>query len=281
MILDIFAQRAQSREGKIQVELAQLKYLLPRLIAGQDSAFSRLAGGIGGRGPGETKLETDRRRVRDRINRLEREIEEQRQRRHERRKSRTRQGLPIISIVGYTNAGKSTLLNALTKSTVHAEQRMFATLDPTSRRLRLPRDQEVIINDTVGFIRALPPDLLSAFRATLEEISGSSLLIHAVDVSNPRWPQQVQSVKRILVELKLADIPVILALNKADLLDDEELAGAVRRAQPEASEVVVISAIREASLSPLLERAGAILARNLAAQSAEDERYSSPVSRIA
>ena len=281
LILDIFAQRAQSREGKIQVELAQLKYLLPRLIAGQDSAFSRLAGGIGGRGPGETKLETDRRRVRDRINRLEKEIEEQRQRRHERRKSRTRQGLPIISIVGYTNAGKSTLLNALTKSTVHAEQRMFATLDPTSRRLRLPRDQEVIINDTVGFIRALPPDLLSAFRATLEEISGSSLLIHAVDVSNPRWPQQVQSVKRILVELKLADIPVILALNKADLLDDEELAGAVRRAQPEASEVVVISAIREASLSPLLERAGAILARNLAAQSAEDERYSSPVSRIA
>jgi GTP-binding protein HflX len=281
LILDIFAQRAQSREGKIQVELAQLKYLLPRLIAGQDSAFSRLAGGIGGRGPGETKLETDRRRVRDRINRLEREIEEQRQRRLERRKARTRQGLPIISIVGYTNAGKSTLLNALTKSTVHAEQRMFATLDPTSRRLRLPRDQEVIINDTVGFIRALPPDLLSAFRATLEEISGSSLLIHAVDVSNPRWTQQVQSVKRILVELKLADIPVILALNKADLLDDEELASEVRRAQPEASEVVVISAIREASLSPLLERAGAILARNLAAQSAESERYRSPVSRIA
>ena len=281
LILDIFAQRAQSREGKIQVELAQLKYLLPRLIAGQDSAFSRLAGGIGGRGPGETKLETDRRRVRDRINRLEREIEEQRQRRQERRKPRTRHGLPIISIVGYTNAGKSTLLNALTKSTVHAEQRMFATLDPTSRRLRLPRDQEVIINDTVGFIRALPPDLLSAFRATLEEISASSLLIHAVDVSNPRWPQQVQSVKRILVELKLADIPVILALNKADLLDDEDLAGAVRRAQPEASEVVAISAIREASLSPLLERAGAILARNLAAQSAEDERYRSPVSRIA
>src|SRR6185369_7560005 len=196
-------------------------------------------------GPGETKLETDRRRVRDRINRLEKAIEEQRLRRQERRKARARQGLPIISIVGYTNAGKSTLLNALTKSTVHAEQRMFATLDPTSRRLRLPRDQEVIINDTVGFIRALPPDLLSAFRATLEEISASSLLIHAVDVSNPRWPQQVQSVKRILVELKLADIPVILALNKADLLDDEDLAGAVRRAQPEASEVVAISAIRE------------------------------------
>ena len=281
LILDIFAQRAQSREGKIQVELAQLKYLLPRLIAGQDSAFSRLAGGIGGRGPGETKLETDRRRVRDRINRLEKEIEEQRRRRQERRKARTRQGLPVVSIVGYTNAGKSTLLNSLTKSEVHAEQRMFATLDPTSRRLRLPRDQEVIVNDTVGFIRDLPPDLLSAFRATLEEISGSSLLIHAVDVSNPRWPQQIQSVKRILEELKLSEIPVVLALNKADLVDSVELDAALRQSQTEASEIVTISALKPASLVPLLEKAGAILARNLAAEPREDERYSLAVSRIA
>jgi GTP-binding protein HflX len=268
LILDIFAQRAQSKEGKIQVELAQLKYLLPRLIAGQDSAFSRLAGGIGGRGPGETKLETDRRRVRDRINRLEKEIEAQRYRRQERRKGRTRQQLPVISIVGYTNAGKSTLLNALTKSDVHAEQRMFATLDPTSRRLRLPREQEVIINDTVGFIRALPPDLLSAFRATLEEISDSSLLIHAVDISNPRWTQQVQSVKRILSELKLADIPVILALNKSDLLEPEAVEAAVRQArQIDNSEIVVISAIKTASLAVLLEKAGGVLARNLGAES--------------
>jgi GTP-binding protein HflX len=266
LILDIFAQRAQSKEGKIQVELAQLKYLLPRLIAGQDSAFSRLAGGIGGRGPGETKLETDRRRVRDRINRLEKEIEAQRQRRQERRKGRTRQQLPVISIVGYTNAGKSTLLNALTKSAVHVEQRMFATLDPTSRRLRLPREQEVIINDTVGFIRALPPDLLSAFRATLEEISDSSLLIHAVDISNPRWTQQVQSVKRILAELKLGDIPTILALNKADLLEPEGVEAAVRQArQMDNSEIVVISAIDPGSLPVLLEKAGAMLARNLSA----------------
>ncbi len=266
LILDIFAQRAQSKEGKIQVELAQLKYLLPRLIAGQDSAFSRLAGGIGGRGPGETKLETDRRRVRDRINRLEREIVAQRQRRQERRKGRTRQGLPVISIVGYTNAGKSTLLNALTKSDVHAEQRMFATLDPTSRRLRLPREKEVIINDTVGFIRALPPDVLSAFRATLEEISDSTLLIHAVDISNPRWVQQVQSVKRILADLKLAEIPSILALNKADLVDAETVEAAVRQArQLDSGETVVISAIKPSTLNALLEQAGAVLARNLAA----------------
>jgi GTPase len=281
LILDIFAQRAQSKEGKIQVELAQLKYLLPRLIAGQDSAFSRLAGGIGGRGPGETKLETDRRRVRDRINRLEREIEAQRQRRQERRKGRTRQGLPVISIVGYTNAGKSTLLNALTKSEVHAEQRMFATLDPTSRRLRLPREQEVIINDTVGFIRALPPDLISAFRATLEEISDSTLLIHAVDISNPRWVQQVQSVQRILAELKLAEIPAILALNKSDLMDAEALEAAERHAQQlDAGEVVVISALKPATLGALLEKAGAVLARNLGALNEKVEQRSVSTSRM-
>ena len=271
LILDIFAQRAQSSEGKIQVELAQLKYLLPRLIAGQDSAFSRLAGGIGGRGPGETKLEMDRRRVRDRINRLEKEIETQRLRRHERRKVRTRNQLPIVSIVGYTNAGKSTLLNALTNSEVRAEQRMFATLDPTSRRLRLPREQEIIINDTVGFIRDLPPGLLSAFRATLEEIGDSNLLIHLVDISNPRWPQQIQSVERILEELHVAQIPTLLALNKADLVDVETLQGISRQlTQGGEREVVAISATERKTLPLLLEKVGKMLSQDLGSTSGHD-----------
>jgi GTP-binding protein HflX len=283
LILDIFAQRAQSREGKIQVELAQLKYLLPRLIAGHDSAFSRLAGGIGGRGPGETKLETDRRRVRDRINRLDKEIEAQRHRRQERRKERTRREFPIISIVGYTNAGKSTLLNMLTASHVHAEQRMFATLDPTSRRLRLPREQEVIVNDTVGFIRDLPPDLLSAFRATLEEISDSDVLIHLVDASNPRWQQQLESVERILGELDFGQIPRLLVFNKADLVSSQTLEAMIRLAsQNGAREAISISATQPETLRPMLEKTGAMLARNLVERpvtpeeqlSEEEEAYS-------
>lgn len=271
LILDIFAQRAQSREGKIQVELAQLKYLLPRLIAGQDSAFSRLAGGIGGRGPGETKLETDRRRVRDRINRLEKEIESQRMRRQERRKGRTRHGLPVISLVGYTNAGKSTLLNTLTASSVGAEQRMFATLDPTSRRLRLPREQEVIINDTVGFIRDLPPDLISAFRATLEEISESRLLLHLVDVSNSRWSQQITAVERILGDLGLNRIPTLLVLNKTDLIEPQMLEGILRDVtRDRRRDAVAISATAPHTVEPLLNQAGVMLSRDLIQTQADE-----------
>ncbi|MGZ8848581.1 MAG: GTPase HflX, partial [Pyrinomonadaceae bacterium] len=255
LILDIFAQRAQSREGKIQVELAQLKYILPRLVVGQDSAFSRLAGGIGGRGPGETKLETDRRRVRDRIHRLEKELASQRGHREQRRKERLRHQVPIISIVGYTNAGKSTLLNVLTSSHVLAEARMFATLDPTTRRLRLPREREVIISDTVGFIRDLPPDLLAAFRSTIEEISGSSLLIHLVDASNPRWQQQIESVDRTLTELELNRIPRLLVFNKTDLLDQNTLVAMQRETSLQAgTESIAISAMKPSTLPPLLQR---------------------------
>src|SRR5438132_4256318 len=263
LILDIFAQRAQSRDGKIQVELAQLKDMLPRLVMGQNSAFSRLAGGIGGRGPGETKLETDRRRVRDRIHRLETELASQRTRREPRRKERLRHGVPIIYIVGYTNAGKSTLLNALTASEVMAEERMFATLDPTTRRLRLPRDQEVIINDTVGFIRDLPPDLLAAFRSTLEEIAGSCLLIHLVDAANPRYQQQIASVDRILSRLQFDQIPRLLVLNKSDLVDRATLDSMIRHVLLElGTEPLAISANDRRSLSPLLQRIDELLAQD-------------------
>ena len=200
-------------EGRIQVELAQLKYLLPRL-SGSGAEMSRLMGGIGGRGPGETKLEVDRRRVRERIAFLEDKLKHVRESRRQRRVQRARRDLPVVSIVGYTNAGKSTLLNTLTKSQVVTEQRMFATLDPTSRRLRLPHDQEIIVNDTVGFIRDLPKDLLAAFKATLEEMEESDLLVHLVDASSPQLENQIASVNRILGELQLDAIPRLLVFNK-------------------------------------------------------------------
>lgn len=262
LILDIFAQRAQSREGKLQVELAQLKYLLPRLIVGQNSAFSRLAGGIGGRGPGETKLETDRRRVRDKITQLEKQVEDLSRQRQERRKNRLSHNVPIISLVGYTNAGKSTLLNTLTNSEVYAEKKMFATLDPTSRRLRLPVEQEIIINDTVGFIRDLPETLVAAFRATLEEISDSDMLVHVVDASNAQAQAQIESVNKILRELKFNDIPKLIVLNKADLADEISLQALERMILfDNDTESMAVSAIQPETLKPLLEKISEILER--------------------
>jgi GTP-binding protein HflX len=266
LILDIFAQRAQSREGKIQVELAQLKYMLPRLT-GSGIEMSRLMGGIGGRGPGETKLEVDRRRVRDRIHLLEKQTEEIRTSRRVQRTRRMRRDLPIISIVGYTNAGKSTLLNALTASTVAAEDRMFATLDPTSRRLRLPRDQEVIINDTVGFIRDLPPDLIAAFRATLEEMEGSAVLIHLVDASSPQLENHIASVEKILSDLNLSRIPRLLVFNKSDLLSKDETSS-LRKA----FNAVMISALDANTLVSMIERVGDRLQDSSANRTAHTER---------
>ena len=246
LILDIFAQRAHSREGKLQVELAQLKYLMPYLT-NKGTALSRLAGGIGGRGPGETKLEVDRRRVQDRINHLEKQLRNVSQRRHLRRQQRQRRQLPVISIVGYTNAGKSTLLNTLTHSSVLAQDRLFATLDPASRRLRFPRDLEVIITDTVGFIRDLPPDLITAFQATLDELHDADLLLHVVDVSSPYIDDHIQAVETILTDLNLGDIPQLIVLNKADLVSPEIAANMARLYQG-----VVISAHDSDTLSPLI-----------------------------
>lgn len=228
LILDIFARRAHTLDGKVQVELAQLKYLLPRL-SGKGTAMSRLMGGIGGRGPGETKLETDRRRIRDRITRLEKQLADLGKGRLQRRQKRIRAGVPIVSIVGYTNAGKSTLLNALTQSEVFTENLLFATLDTSTRRLRFPQEREVIITDTVGFIRDLPKSLLGAFKATLEEMVDAHLLLHVVDLSSPRFEEQIRAVDRILVDLDLQDIPRLLVFNKIDLVPQEEVVPMCRR----------------------------------------------------
>ncbi|MGM0596957.1 MAG: GTPase HflX [Myxococcota bacterium] len=218
LILDIFAQRAKSSEGKIQVELAQLKYSLPHLV-GKNTMMSRLEGGIGGRGPGETKLEVDRRRVKSRINRLEKRIDKISRQRSLRRKRRKQNQVPVVSVIGYTNAGKSTLLNMITGSEVLVEDRLFATLDPSNRRVRFPENIEIIMTDTVGFIEDLPPDLQKAFRATLEELDESDLLIHLVDISDPDYEHKQETVENIISEMKLDDIDIITVYNKVDKLD--------------------------------------------------------------
>ncbi len=267
LILDIFAQRAQSREGKLQVELAQLKYRLPRLSQEGSRAFTRLMGGIGGRGPGEQKLEIDRRRVKDRIVLLSRELESVAKDRQLRRSRRNRNELPVVSIVGYTNAGKSTLLNALTRSEVVARDQLFATLDPTSRRLRIPSEREVIITDTVGFIRDLPPDLVRAFQATLEELADADVLLHVIDASSPHATEQIEAVEGILRALGLADRPVVRVLNKADRVEKEAPQLAALH------EGIAVSALAPETLGPLLAaidaRIGAAPTRSAPSPSAE------------
>ena len=253
LILDIFAQRAQTREGKLQVELAQLKYLLPRLIA-KSTAMSRLTGGIGGRGPGETKLEIHRRRVRDRIARLEKDLLLVKKQRKQQKARRQKKNLPVISIIGYTNAGKSTLLNTLTKSHVRVEDRLFATLDPSSRRLKFPKDVEVIITDTVGFIKDLPRELMVAFRATFEELESADILLHVIDISNPRFKDHIESVEKILYELHLNNIPLIRVLNKQDLVDREIINRHIKQLDG-----IAISANNESTLTPLLEKMQALI----------------------
>ena len=219
LILDIFAKRARTHEGQLQVELAQHQYLLPRL-AGQWSHLERLGGGIGTRGPGESQLETDKRLIHQKIHRLKAKIEEVRKRRLLYRQQRRKSDIPIVALVGYTNAGKSTLLNALSQADVFVEDKLFATLDTTTRRLTLPDKSVVLVTDTVGFIRKLPPTIVTAFRATLEELAEASLLLHIVDLTSHNAPEQCQTVEYVLTDLNLMDKPRITALNKIDLLVD-------------------------------------------------------------
>jgi len=247
LILDIFAGRAKSRDGRVQVELAQLKYRLSHLT-GKGTAMSRLAGGIGGRGPGEMKLEIDRRRIKDKINLLEKELKKLSLARDQRRHRRSKNAIPIVSIVGYTNAGKSTLLNSLTLSATFVEDKMFATLDTASRRLRFPREKEVLITDTVGFIRDLPQDLMAAFKATLEELEDAALLVHLVDISNPRFERHIESVEKIFKDLKLSDKPQIIVFNKIDKVSTEMAGNSAARFNAE-----MVSALDRTTFIKLLE----------------------------
>ncbi len=246
LILDIFAQRARSLEGKMQVELAQLQYVLPRLTR-QWTHLSRLGGGVGTRGPGETQLEVDRRRVRERIAQLRRRLRDVERTRGLHRSERNAVPFPTVALVGYTNSGKSTLLNTLTRAGVLVENRLFATLDPTIRRLRLPEGLTVLLADTVGFIHKLPHQLVEAFKSTLEEVRAADLLIHVVDAAHPTWAEQVRVVEDVLGEIDAGDRPVVLALNKTDLLP------AGRSAAGAGPEAIPISAKTGAGIGALLK----------------------------
>jgi GTP-binding protein HflX len=248
VILDIFAQRAESRDGKLQVELAQLKYTLPRL-GQKDDSLSRLTGGIGGRGPGETKLEIGRRRARERVHRLEKELAGLTRQRAERRRKRASSDLPVVAIVGYTNAGKSTLLNTLTDAGVLAEDRLFATLDTRARKLFLPGGRDVILTDTVGFIRQMPKDLFAAFRATFEEAADADLIVEVVDVSDPEHTDHIATTSEVLRELDLDDTPRLRVYNKVDRLSEDE-----RKALANEPDSVAVSALDKSSTNTLLQR---------------------------
>ncbi|MBF0480215.1 MAG: GTPase HflX [Desulfovibrionaceae bacterium] len=239
LILDIFAQHAHSRAGKLQVEMAQLKYTLPRLV-GQNAALSRLMGGIGGRGPGESKLEMDRRKIRERIAKIKDELGKLRTHRENARLRRAKAAVPVVSLVGYTNAGKSTLLNTLTQSKTLAEDKLFATLDPASRRLRFPDEREIILTDTVGFIKNLPEELIEAFRATLEELEAADLLVHVADASHPGLEDQIKAVEATLERMELLKTPRILALNKWDKTA-EDRRRAIAADYPEATPVSALT----------------------------------------
>ncbi len=254
LILDIFAQHAKTRAGKLQVEMAQLRYTMPRLVR-QDRAMSRLAGGIGGRGPGETRLEMDRRKIRQRIARIKQELEALRKQRGATRGRRQKAGLPVVAMVGYTNTGKSTLLNVLTASSVLAANKLFATLDPTSRRVRFPQNREVVLTDTVGFIRRLPAELREAFMATLEELDEADLLLHVADSAHPEVERQVRDVQAILEDLELDKLPVLLVLNKLDQVGSEHRL-ALANTFPSA---VGVSALTKEGLEFLVERIMAAL----------------------
>ncbi|MEM9067747.1 MAG: GTPase HflX [Myxococcota bacterium] len=260
LILDIFAQRAQSKDGKLQVELAQMKYLLPRL-GQKDDALSRLTGGIGGRGPGETKLEIGRRRARERITRLGRELKKQAKRRKQRRSKRGRRGIPTVAVVGYTNAGKSTLLNTLTGADVLAEDKLFATLDTRTRRARLPSGLDIVVSDTVGFIRDLPKDLFAAFRATFEEAQDADLLLHVIDASDPSNEDHYQTTVALMEELGLDQVPCVVVYNKADQLDPRRAAMLAHD-----HDGVAVSALDPRTLRPLLHRLDRLLAREPVAE---------------
>ena len=247
LVLDIFAQRARTREGRLQVELAQMTYRLPRL-AGRGVLLSRLGGGIGTRGPGETKLEADRRRIRTRITELKGEIEALSRHRRQQRQLRKDAALPVAALVGYTNAGKSTLLNTLTRAEVYTADKLFATLDPTTRRVTLPNHRSVLLVDTVGFIQRLPHDLVAAFRATLEEVTEADVLIHVIDASHPRWSEQRAAVEQVLRELGAGGRPCVTVFNKTDRLDRDGL----RDLLAEEPEGIPVSALRGVGLVNLL-----------------------------